>query len=325
MKCACLTSFSAVLALVAPSAFAADEPPKEGAASSLDDEVVLVDGSALRGRITEQRDGSFVVIMSNDGRVHTVQWAQIARVSAMQRMAPAASLRAPLPPAAEAPPPMPPRDASAPPLAFEMGARLGLSLPNGDYATGLSVTQANPTKGWPAMKPGVPILFDVGARVASHWFVGAFAQYGFLATDCGQMPNVKLDCNAHDVRAGLVVRYHFAPRGRVDPWVGWGLGYEWLSTSMTGTDAQTTASIDHSFNGWNLIDATLGLDITSASSFSFGPYAEITYGTFVNHDANARVGTQSSAMSENIPSTSQHQWISVGVRGAFDFGGGESK
>lgn len=332
MKISLVLPLSFGLALAAAPSFAAPLPGEAaappGSESNADDEVVLSDGTALRGRITDQRAGSFVIIVTNDGRAHTVQWALVSRVTASTSMRPAAALReAPAlePPIVDAPAARA-ESHDSPPIRFELGTRIGYSFPSGDYLTGASFDRPSVDAATPSTKSSLPLIADLGLRIGSHWYMGGFFQYALVGTDCLQASQGwKINCDAHDIRVGAAFRYHFAPRGSVDPWVGWGLGYEWLSTSIAGTSNQGDVSVSQTFGGWNLLDVMFGVDVHATRSFGFGPYAELTYGTFANDSVQASGSGQSASASGSISSTSQHQWFTIGVRGAFDIGvGGDS-
>lgn len=53
------------------------------------DKIILTDGSELRGTITQQDPGKFVVIRTVDGRTLTLNWADVRRVEAASPPAPA--------------------------------------------------------------------------------------------------------------------------------------------------------------------------------------------------------------------------------------------
>lgn len=324
MKIGLVLSFA--LALV-PTALArnarAQEAPTAPAAST-DDEVTLVDGTVVRGRITQQQTGSFVVVMANDGRVHTLAWSRVAGVTTAPRLQPAAAIRV-QPSSGDAPPPpeMPAQvaDSAAPPIAFELGARLGYSFASGDYATGESLDNPSSSSLLPMTKGGAPIAADAGLRVGHHWYLGAVAQYAFVSTGCPTAAaGLKLDCSAHDIRVGTLVAYHFAPKRRVDPWLGWGVTYEWLATSMSVASSKGTGTASQMLSGWNPLDVLVGVDVGVSPSFRLGPFAEISYGRFASASADVTSGSTSSSASGDISSTSGHQWLTIGVRGAFSIG-----
>lgn len=290
------------------------------------DEVDLVDGTVLQGRIVQQTPGSLVVIQTDDGRVQSVPWSQVKRVSAM---APAvvAPLAAPAPsPAAAAPPPAvitsdstpdaPRATPFVPPTVhFELGARLGYMVGAGSYASGMQLTAASPSVGLGGTTGGFPIVADLGVRIGTHVFFGGFAQYGDMSTSCFSPGNLTVSCSAHDVRAGLELQLHAQPRGGIDPWAGFAIGHDWLTTKAAGSDSSSDV-VQYTFDGWDLADLMVGVDFRSAGGLGVGPYFEFTSGSF----GNVSGGTPGSSGSLSISSTASHQWFSVGVRGTFEAG-----
>lgn len=287
------------------------------------DEVDLVDGTVLQGRIVQQTPGSLVVIQTDDGRVQSVPWSQVKRVSAMAPPVAAAYVPAPTPPVTTAPAADAVPDAASrstpyvpPTVHFELGARLGYMLATGSYFSGSSITAANGTAALGGTEGGVPIVVDAGMRIGKYVFLGAFTQYGLLATNCftpGEA--VTVSCSAHDVRAGVELQVHTRPRAGVDPWFGIALGHDWLTAKASGSDASSDV-VQYTFDGWNLLDLTFGVDLHTSAGMGIGPYLEATSGSFDNLSSSI-AGTASSG---SIGSTSPHQWVTLGVRGTFEVG-----
>ena len=152
-------------------------------AAGPDDEVDLADGTVLHGRVTQQVPGSFVVIQTADGRVETLPWSEVKRVSAS--VAPAlAPAPAPAPVAADdVTPSSAARDRDVE-VHFELGARLGYSFASGDYASGLPIGSASSDAVLPGVKGAVPITLDLGMRIARYVYTGVFFDYGPLSTSC---------------------------------------------------------------------------------------------------------------------------------------------
>jgi hypothetical protein len=307
-----------------------------------DDEVDLVDGSTLHGKITGQTPGSFVVIQTSDGRVESIPWSQVKRVSASA--APAALPPTPAsPPVAAAPvavpsvaappaaaPPSVPPPQEAPPGAqttlrevhFEVGARLGYSVASGDYYSGSQITSASTAAG-PGINSGATISLDLGLRMSRYFYVGGFFSYSLLSTSCLQAPaDSTLSCDAHDIRGGIDAVVHVFPRGTIDPWVGLGLGHEWLTVSVAESSSTASAKASQTFDGWNYGHLLLGVDFHTSRAVGLGPFLELTSGSFASASVSATGtsggSTSSTSQSGDIASTSSHQWISVGVRGTYE-------
>ncbi|HEY6463916.1 MAG TPA: hypothetical protein VIY73_27285, partial [Polyangiaceae bacterium] len=220
------------------------------------DVVDLVDGTSLTGRVTQQAPGSFVIIQTDDGRVQSVPWSQVKRVSAslapLPAPAPASSPQA-APAAAGAPVsivvgPSAQAASSAPADAdvsssaapkhiearFEAGVRLGYAATGGSYAQGYAMGSSASDIAVGGTKGGFPLVVDLGARLNKYFFLGGFAQYALTTTSClTPNPGYSISCSGHDLRAGVEFLVHTRPRTGVDPWVGLGLGHEWLIANAT--------------------------------------------------------------------------------------------
>jgi hypothetical protein len=329
------------------SAGISTQPPP---AAQNGDEVVLADGSTLRGTLIQQVVGTYVMIRTDDGRTQTIAWSQIKRVSAATAPValPAALPVAPAPAVAAATPATPASTATpAPTLApvamavpesatqpraaeqsldvnFELGARAAYAFADGDYATGTPVGSS--ASGVPATTGAIPFTIDLGMRLASRVYVGGFLQYAILNTSCPSAgtDNTTLSCSGHDLRGGIAAQLHVIPRGHVDPWFGFGVGHEWLTLDMSATAASVSAQASQTLDGWNFVDLTLGLDVRSPSGLGIGPYLEFTSGSFASTSGSATAsnGSQSQAQSSSgdITSPSAHQWFVLGVRGTYELG-----
>jgi hypothetical protein len=294
------------------------------------DEVDLVDGTALRGRITQQAVGSYVVIQTDDGRVQSIPWSQIKRVSAsappVPPLPPPANAVSPIgPPVPASPPPPPPAPATpATPnvdLRSELGARLGYSFASGDYLSGLPIGSPSASALAPGISGGIPITLDLGMRIARAVYVGAFASYAVLMTTCpAAAPGDTLTCDGHDVRAGIDAQIHFIPSGSVDPWVGFGFGHDWLTVNLSGGPSGSAgASVRQTLDGWNFADLMVGVDLHVTRGLALGPYLEATSGSFASASASASGGgAASQSQSSDISNQSSHQWFTLGVRGTYE-------
>jgi hypothetical protein len=308
------------------------------------DEVDLVDGTALHGKITQQVPGSYVVIQTTDGRVESIPWSQVKRVRASAPTPPPpVPSSPPSPPPASAPPaPAPPvvapvvavaTPAAAEPSAdstatakstpraevrFEMGARLGYSFAAGDYVSGTSLTSSSASMLLPGVTGGGAFTLDLGMRISRYVYVGGFFSYSLLGTSCLQAnPGYSISCDAHDIRAGIDAQVHVQPRGAVDPWFGFGLGHDWLTVSVSGSGQGNSASVSQTLDGWNFAHFMLGIDFRMGKGGGLGPYLELTSGNYASASASA-TGSQSASASIEGSSQSSHQWVTLGLRGTYE-------
>ncbi len=120
-------------------------------------------------------------------------------------------------------------------------------------------------------------------------------------------------CGGSDLRFGIDAQLRLAPYRRADPWVGLGLGYEWLAFDATGCDASTGTCFPERFrySGWIFPRISAGLDVAVSPSVRIGPYLSISAGQYANVDTT-------SAGSQTISSQSFHEWFEIGFRGDLD-------
>jgi hypothetical protein len=244
--------------------------------------------------------------------------------------------------ATPAPPPAAGAEQSGPPgqesasskdefTGLALGLRIGVGLPLGDASGAASDGMSN------TIAAEIPIWFDAGYRFTPNWYLGAYFMYGvgFLGSDatntngaiattlgapCGQL---SISCSIHDMRAGIDAAYHILPGGGFDPWLGLGVGYEWLAGNISYHDVGN--NIDQSFGvgdkGWEFVNIQAGLDIKKVlPNLGFGPFVAFTFSEYSDAEVpavnlNTRVIGNSS---ESIQNTSLHEWLMFGVRGEYD-------
>ncbi len=300
-------------------------------AKGSDDEVDLADGSVLRGHVTAQAPGSYVVIQTGDGKSESIPWSQVKRVSASAAPSVGPPAAPPSPvlmtgataPVVEEQPMAPaPQHRRPVPVHFEAGLRVGYSFANGDYASGVPIGSASDQNLLPGVSGAVSFGGELGVRIAHSVFLGGFFHYGLVGTSCVDPPasGVLVTCSGHDIKAGVETILHLAPRASIDPWLGFGLGHEWLQVSVTESGVQT-GTATQTLDGWNFADVSLGLDFHVNDSVGVGPYFELTSGSFTSDSESVSVPGSSAAASSDVSSQSSHQWFTLGLRGTFDLGG----
>lgn len=186
---------------------------------------------------------------------------------------------------------------------FELGLRTGYGIP---FGKGADTTNGDMNK---VIAGQIPIWLEAGYRVIPQLQVGAYFSYGFglkpsdYADRCERLG---ADCSLHSMRLGAGVQYHFAP-GRVDPWLGGGIGYEWLGSSVSvgGTSGSSTAK------GFEFFNVGAGVDFPVAPGLGIGPFAELTLAQYDSISCSGAV-TCSNDFNKSL-----HEWLFLGVRGTF--------
>lgn len=201
--------------------------------------------------------------------------------------------------------------AEAPPerVGFQMDIRTGYAIPGGDIANNVNTNQGAKLSDYAGGQ--VPLLVDIGAKVIPMLFVGGYFGFGFGGPS-GQMETLCNSdggsCLAVSVHLGVEAQVHFIPEGEVNPWLGYGIGYESLAFSHSGgssSDDDDTLSV----SGWEYAHFMGGVDFRLSRVVGLGPFVDYSLGEY----KTAEVGS----VSQDIPSTAMHSWLTLGVRVVF--------
>ncbi|HXN83518.1 MAG TPA: hypothetical protein VN883_13665 [Myxococcales bacterium] len=189
-------------------------------------------------------------------------------------------------------------DASETGLQFAL--RTGFMLPFGKTADRPQASLSDSYSGF------LPIWIEGGYRFTPNLFAGAFFQYAFGFTkNCPP----SFDCSGSDLRVGAEGHYHFMPGRMADPWLGVGLGYEWLRASISSG----SISADATLHGFEFVDFQAGIDFAVTRKFSVGPFAALTLAQYRTISVSSG-GQSSSAL---IDKRALHELLIFGVRGTF--------
>ncbi len=173
---------------------------------------------------------------------------------------------------------------------LEVGLRSGVGFPMS------AIKSAAPMSSFVSTE--FPIWLSVGYRATENLYVGIYGQYGFLGVNaCAPGES----CSAYDLRAGIDVHYHLRPREQLDPWFGYGAGFEQLGYSgSAGGDPQH-------FNGFELANLQLGADWRVARALTVGPFGSFSIGEY----SSVSEGTAASA---DLGQKTMHEWFMIGLR-----------
>ncbi len=166
----------------------------------------------------------------------------------------------------------------------------------------------------------VPLWIDAGYWVSESLLLGAYFMYGLVfpktapadAPLSGGCPET-FDCSAIGVRAGVQAQYAFITGAGVRPWVGLGIGYEWVSTSVEGT-AGLALELESQSSGPEFIHVQGGADFVLHPRFALGPFASMSALRYTSCGAKLSGEEQPCDIDEGA----WHGWIAFGVRSAFD-------
>lgn len=194
-------------------------------------------------------------------------------------------------------------------VAFEAGLRAGFGMPMGKADASQELGNA--------VDMQLPLQLDAGVRLMKSLFLGAYFQYGFaLLADANKLgcDSADLDCSGQDVRLGIQAHYHIMADRQFDPWVGLGIGYEWLTMSTEGGGVDVSATI----HGFEFASLQAGLDIALSDNFRVGPFVSFSLAQYssTSVDCSGSICGNLGA-SGDIPNKTLHEWLILGVRGAF--------
>jgi hypothetical protein len=194
----------------------------------------------------------------------------------------------------------------------ELGARTGYGLPMGDADGATSMADAIGNQ--------IPLWIDLGVALPQGFVLGGYFEYGLVSIKSGGplCPN-GASCSAHDLRVGAEVAYHFdVGRASSDPWIGVGIGYEWLSYSLTASTGTTSASGDETVKGLELLNLQLGYDYRVAPTFALGPFLAFSVAKYTDYSFTTTIGgIAQPEKSGSIDNAKTHNWLMIGIRGAF--------
>ncbi len=155
----------------------------------------------------------------------------------------------------------------------------------------------------------IPIWLDLGWQVTPAFMAGAYFSYG-VVLPAGDLADLcddgDVSCTLNDIRLGVQAQLSLSPGRSVDPWIGAGAGYEWLSLKVDETTVR--------YRGTELFMLQGGLDFGGDSdSTTYGLFAAFTFGQFAV--AHQKMGN--SGESRDVENQALHNWLFLGVRGAM--------
>lgn len=199
--------------------------------------------------------------------------------------------------------------AAPPPFArrgFQLALRSGLAFPFGSFRDrGDAGIAGGAPDASDLVGPQIPLTLDLGAKVTKWIFLGGYLSFagglaaGDLSASCDAL---KADCRALSFRVGAQVHYAIAPDARVNPWLGYGLGY----SSVTVGDG----AVDVTYRGFDFGHFMAGLDLRLSRTLGVGPFVDLTVGKY----ASRTIEATGSRIDGDISGRSFHYWLTVGPR-----------
>jgi hypothetical protein len=206
--------------------------------------------------------------------------------------------------------------ADSTPTGVEVGLRSGYAIPLGNVSGASGDSLSNAFNGM------IPIWVDAGYRLNPNIYIGAFFQYGIGLVNGSRSgggaganqvtcnsPGVS--CSGNNLIFGVDAHYHLMPDATFDPYAGLGVGYEILSASASAGGTSAGAS----YSGFQFVNFQVGGDYKAMPNLGIGPFVAFSLGQFSSCSYS---GAASSLGNCSIPQQSMHEWLTIGLRGAYD-------
>jgi hypothetical protein len=179
---------------------------------------------------------------------------------------------------------------------FQMDIRTGYSVPMGKLRKDVDLSDA--------FGGQVPIMLDIGGKVIPELFIGGYLGLA-LGGAGGRMKEQCPNCSAAGFHIGVEAQYHILPAGKVNPWIGYGIGIE---SGAVGDGSKSVA-----WGGFQFARLMGGADFRINRVFGVGPFVDLAMGSYSTE--NIDTGTVSSKT--DIAESAVHSWLTFGVRFVF--------
>jgi hypothetical protein len=204
---------------------------------------------------------------------------------------------------------------------FQMAMRAGYALPMGqaDGETSAPIGGATGTRQTDDLSrlfsgQGA-LLVEVGEKLGDYIFLGGFAGLGLgaggsdLDTVCAGRSACSSTSFATSLRLGVEIQFHILPKGTFNPWVGYGLGVERTSLSVTGPGGDASISL----LGPEFGHLMAGLDVRLSKTIGLGPVLDASIAQYSSITTKQN-GAEVSAATGAIGQKAIHSWFSIGTR-----------
>jgi hypothetical protein len=192
---------------------------------------------------------------------------------------------------------------------FELGVRIAYGIPLGG-ATKAQNSLDEDVDLSDVVAGLLPIQLDLGYRINNHLFVGGYGSYafGFKPDLCDDSP---VECDSpSQVRVGGEVLFNVLPvTHAMSPWIGAGIGYEWLNGPVS----------DGQLHGMEFFNVQAGVDFRLADHMRLGPYAQFSLGQY----SKASATVLGEDVSNDLDDKATHEWLNFGIKATFGAFGGD--
>ncbi len=201
--------------------------------------------------------------------------------------------------------------AGGPDRAIELAIGIGYGQPLGGFGQTTAFNTSTSLDYW--ITGQIPLSLDIGYRFDRHVVIGLSGQYGFgFVNQSHTFPcSGSVSCSASVTRIGVEAIWNVLPDGRLGPWVGLGLGYEWFTSQQTGL-----VNIVATDSGPEYAHLRGGTDVAITRGLRTGPFFSLSFGRYENQTIS---GETAPPAPSTFTRTAIHEWLVVGARGTYDF------
>lgn len=208
--------------------------------------------------------------------------------------------------------------AQAAPVAqtgFQMAFRTGFAVPLGSVADddALGFAPFGSADMSDTVSTHVPLIVDIGGKLSKNVFLGGYlglAFGGVGGTSADRCDRGGFDCSSAGFRFGAQVHYQFLPAEKMNPWVGYGIGFE--SLALVAENERTGQDTAFGVGGFEFAHIMAGLDFRLSHGFGIGPFLDFSMGTY----SAFRFETDVADLDDegSIEETALHEWLMLGAR-----------
>jgi hypothetical protein len=207
--------------------------------------------------------------------------------------------------------PVPEEERGAAPKAhtgFQVAVRTGVTVPFGSVQKDVKMSDE--------LGVQLPLFADVGVKIIPQLFIGGYVGISVGAvgdTVSSACDRLTVSCSSIGGRIGLQAQYHVLPDGKVNPWIGYGIGYEIAGASGSRADNKFSAAL----GGVEFAHFMAGADFRISKVVGLGPFADFALGQYsISSVEQTRFG-QTLKSDGDINDKALHEWLTLGVKVTF--------
>ncbi|MDB4935590.1 MAG: hypothetical protein JWP87_2562 [Labilithrix sp.] len=191
---------------------------------------------------------------------------------------------------------------------FQIAVRTGVAVPLGNVQEGGKMSDAFGVQ--------VPLVADIGGKVIPNLFIGGYLgiSFGGVGDSIKALcDNAAVDCTAVGFRFGVQAQLHILPAAKLNPWIGYGIGYEIAGASGSKNNNKLTSAL----GGVEFAHIMAGFDYRINKVVGIGPFADFALGQYSIASVETTIGGNTIKTDGDIAKTSLHEWLLAGVKVTF--------